>query len=679
MKTRFLVILLFIVIFTHWRWFANLSIFTYGDWWYHFSESTREWLTTPLSWRSQNSLGGVNLGISGWPYMYIYGILGRLGFSSEIPDRILFLIFPLIVSALSSFFLIYHVTKSRIASLVGSFVYLFNTYFMVLQTSHLTLMAAFSFSPLAILLFIKSLEEKKVRLALLTGIILSVVASYEFRAFYIVAWVCLFYFLWHLFIDDIVNIKNALIKSFLAFFPIFIVILLNSYWLLGAAKLGLSSSTEILSRALFGSGYMNIWEALTIFHPFWTGSKPAVFVVQPIPMWFYLIPLFSIVGLLKGKKNTNVLFFGLISILGILLAKQQGLPFPDLYQWLYEKLPGFNAFRESSKFYFLIALGYSILIGSFVDWVYNNHGFKKIRYGQVLKVLLLIIPVIIFLVNSIPLITADIDSLFVARTIPNDYLIAKKFILSQDSFFRTLWVPTNSRWSIYSNNHPSVSWLYDFDPQPDFSDDNTNILMDTYGIKYVFIPLQDTANDDDFFSVSRDTYVSMLNKASFLKPLDIGTKNLLVYENVDPRSHLYITDQDDHKNDLQITRISSVQYKINIKSLRSVSDLNFSESYHPGWKIISGSKNELPASAHINSKFGTNIFQIDPSFIKNKFPEKDYVINNDGSIDIDLDLYFSPQSGFNFWFKIAKISFGTIVSLLFLDFFLIFWLKNNEI
>jgi len=78
-----------------------------------------------------------------------------------------------------------------------------------------------------------------------------------------------------------------------------------------------------------------------------------------------------------GRKNKDVVFFGVVALIGILLSKQVDDPFPGLYPWLFKNVPGFNAFREASKFYFLIALGYSVLIGSFVDWLWKWAQQKK--------------------------------------------------------------------------------------------------------------------------------------------------------------------------------------------------------------------------------------------------------------------------------------------------------------
>ncbi|NCU42685.1 MAG: hypothetical protein EOM19_08355 [Candidatus Moranbacteria bacterium] len=79
------------------------------------------------------------------------------------------------------------------------------------------------------------------------------------------------------------------------------------------------------------------------------------------------------------KKREYILFFALVALVGMLLGKQVSEPFPTLYNWLYETFPGFNAFREASKFYVLIALGYAVGIASLVDWLLppSRHRKKK--------------------------------------------------------------------------------------------------------------------------------------------------------------------------------------------------------------------------------------------------------------------------------------------------------------
>lgn len=64
-----------------------------------------------------------------------------------------------------------------------------------------------------------------------------------------------------------------------------------------------------------------------------------------------------------------VVFFALLSVIGILLGKQVSEPWGNLYYFLYDHLPGFNAFREASKFYILVVLGYAVGIGALVEWI----------------------------------------------------------------------------------------------------------------------------------------------------------------------------------------------------------------------------------------------------------------------------------------------------------------------
>jgi hypothetical protein len=72
-------------------------------------------------------------------------------------------------------------------------------------------------------------------------------------------------------------------------------------------------------------------------------------------------------------------------------------------------------------------------------------------------------------------------------------------------------------------------------------------LFDNSSIKYVIVPIQDIANDDDFF-VSyggkndpniRDWYIAEMDRVSWLKKIDIGTQELAVYENENYKPHIY--------------------------------------------------------------------------------------------------------------------------------------------
>lgn len=559
-KTYLIILLLIVISISHWKWFFDYSILTYGDWSFFFKDTQKELVHLISLWNNYSNFGITNIGISASPYILMYSILANIA-SFAVTERLVFLWPSIIISCLSSYFLVKKITKSEIASVIGSFVFSYNTYLILGRTGHLTLMVSFALAPLIILLYIKTLEQKKYHLAIITGLFCFFASFYEIRAFYIIALVLFLYFFYYLFIIEKLQIKQVIKNSILGFLPFIIVILLNSYWLI-SIKSTAFSSTEILSRGLFGNSFMNIIQALALFHPFWTGSGPSGFAVQPLPSYFFIIPIAAILGIWLNRKNKNIIFFGIIALVGILLTKQAGEPFPNLYQWLYNYLPGFNAFREASKFYFLIALSYSVLIGAFITWLWKN--WTKTKWQIYGKYILTIIIAFIFLWNIKPLITTEIKTLFVSRKIPNDYIILKDFILKQRNYFRTFWTPTNSRWSIYTNNHPKVSNVLTIqDDWKNFYSNKKNqliqkkivniykksfseYLLNNSSSKYIIIPIQDTDNDDDFFrhyGKSRQFYIDQLNKISFLKKINIGTKELAIFENKNYLPHIYTSNQ----------------------------------------------------------------------------------------------------------------------------------------
>lgn len=409
-----LLILLFLIVYHN--WILNLGILTSTDWWFYNNETMKSVLIHIFSvWFVDFTPGRVLLELGQAPVYIWYGLLPSLfDFNYAIVERIVH-IWPIILfTPVTSYIFLKSIFKRNITCFVGVLVYSFNTYFINLQTAQITLMAADAFIPLIFLLYKYTLDKSKLYLALLTGVALFICSSYEPRVFYMVSWVLIFYALYIIFIIKNENLKKNLINLIvLAFIPFITVLLLSSFWILPLSQTGSLASNEIFNRNLFGNEFYNILNALTLFHPFWTGGKPTVFVLQTIPFYFWFVPFFAFAGLVLNRKNGIVLFFGFVSILGILLSKQVGPPFTNIYLFLYDHLPGFNAFREASKFYTYIVLGYSVLIASFIEWLWDN--LKK-EYLQIFsKYFLTIIIIFIFLWNTKPIINNDIGNLFIPK------------------------------------------------------------------------------------------------------------------------------------------------------------------------------------------------------------------------------------------------------------------------
>jgi hypothetical protein len=712
-----ILLLILLVCITHWRWIFLNEYFSSGDSAYFtwFVDTCRDVFIFPSIWFSLFGtgigFGGPNFALSMYPSLYfMFAGLSTLFQNTIIASKLVYFIPIPMVSILGSFLLIQHLLKNRMAGIVGSIVYSYNVHALLLQTGSTQWAMAYALSPLFIFLFIKGIDNKKLNLSVLAGLIGFLACTYDFRIVYIVAWVMLFYIIYQILfkVKDKVYAQIIPILQY-GFIPFIIIMLLNVFWILPFYFANTLSQSKILDRSIFGNQFFSFPQAIAFFYPFWTGGPPSIFHVQPIPSYFWLIPVFALLGLITNLKNKHIWFFAFIALLGITLAKQADHPFSHLYEWLMYHFPGFNAYREASKFYLLIALSYSMLIGGFIGWLWKN--WRERRWQIYGKYLLTFLIVCIFFWNAKPLITGEIGKLFATSTMPNDYRILKDFLNNDHQLSTTLWVPhVSNKWGFFDKDHPrwalynASMWYVEFRKNPAYlthvyntakitpdlywvlgllDQPFTDNLLDITNTKYIIVPPQYKGDDDDMFTNTsindRPFIINLLDHLTFIKRINIGTENMLVYENFNYKPLIYVTATKDDVyraisyKSVDYKYISPSEYLIDIRNVNKPIYLNFNNAYASDWALDLGDKHYLLDKDHLQTNMQFNAFYINPVEITKNYDQKFYTKNADGGINLKLRLYYKSQDLVNIG---TYFSLAVLISLLVYLFMSMFKIKD---
>ncbi len=695
----YIIILILFGIVVHLQWFNPGSILNDSDWFFWYDESIRNLNVSFGSW--------VNMFGFGWPNIQIYFnifkiawfFLASLGISFDIATKITFLIPIAIGGFIFPYILVRRIIKDNFIAFVSALFYGTTTYFLLRQTAHIPVAFIYMIAPLFLYWFIHTIENNKIINWIVFSLLNLIMIGYELRMVYILYWIILIY--WLVFFKKkylgLNYIKNYIIYGV-------ITLLLNLYWLLPTVQGSVSTIESTANRGLFGGFLFNIKRAITISEAAWTGSYPNMdFTPQVIPVYLFIVPIVIIIGLtlIGSSKDKNqrklAIFFGIVSLLGITLTTQQSPPFPDLYEWLYKNFPGFNLFREASKFYLITAIGYLGLLALSLKLIKDK--LYKIKLEKI-YFLLCIILIASFVYNTKPLINKEIRTMFVSKIIPEDYVKFKDKVLEENNHFRTFWTPTYSRYGFFNIKNSVVSNtsylgdtqnMFNFDQSKNieynlvgvYQKDYSNNLFNNSNIKYIVVTIRDIGNDDNFFRFYgeqsnpniRDWYINELDKIDWLEKKDFGFQELVVYENKDYKDRIYLTQEpetiykDIPDKKVEFTQINSAEYKVRISNLDSVVYLNFVETFDLNWKIRVGDfdwykvlydKNYfVEDSKHTKSEIGFNSFELSKEYIKSNFDKSIYKENPDGSIDIELTLYFKPQS----YFYLGIIISGTTLIL----------------
>ncbi len=552
--------LVLIGVLSHLVWFNFGTILNHSDWTFWGQQAIKELWYSWGSWLSFNGFGAVNIQIPFLGFNLVWSLFGLIGWSYDAATKVTFMIPIAVLGFIAPYVLFRYLLRHEAIAFCAALYYGTAIYFLVKQTAHLPIALVYALAPLVLWAFLRALERSTAARWISFGLLYTVSIIYEVRITFVVTLLLAGYLLgcgwpW---------LRR---QGWWLIFGGTVVVGLNLFWLLPTVLGGGTQAIAgVADRGLFGNQLFDLVHAFTAMESSWTGALPRQdFVMQDVMWYLWLVPLLAWSVLLQlqqlnRRERVWAIFWAVLTLAGIFLTKQADLPLAGAYEWMYNHVPGFSLFREASKFYLLSDMGYAGLLGlALVAWWRWAQTIAWRRWA----VMVAGVGVVgLSLFNLWPLVNGRIGTMFTPRHMPADYVTLNAFLQHQNDYFRTYWVPRPSRWNAYSNLHPQLSsvdavgsdWK-DFDTASQSGGNESSQqaavamlrkpyaadLLNRSSVKYLIVPSRDTANEDDFFQFygdDRQFFLHQLDALPFLKRIDIGTKEVVVYQNVGYKAYV---------------------------------------------------------------------------------------------------------------------------------------------
>lgn len=398
--------------------------------------TSREYLrlqvTLPSLWVADGVVGLGEYSLTtlwGWPLNVFFGLISWLGISQK---------WSLILFGLAPVLGLGALAMVRLSGWTAAAVYLVNTYILLLiDGGQISLALAYSLLPLCFYFYRQNLMVPTWRrkFAFVGAVVALSITDIRIIYFLLILMILsfvydlLFYRRMYLF----ENIRLGLLTSF-------VLVIIHAYWLSPALlvrKPQLPVGYDQANQVSFLT-FANWKHAILLQQPHWYRNVFGQTV--PPNKLFLVFPTLTLLGLVLSSDKKKMGYWLAIAVIGIFLAKGNSEPGGQIYIWLFEKFPGFSMFRDPTKFYFLIAFGYSILIGEVV---------KKYKIIALLLVVFL-------LYLTYPVYSGKMTGTFSQPRFENEYRQLNSFLGSDSTFGRILWVPSKSPLGESWYQHPGL-------------------------------------------------------------------------------------------------------------------------------------------------------------------------------------------------------------------------------
>lgn len=581
----------------------------------------------------------------------------------------------------------------------------------------------FSFTPLLIYIIIKNIESGVrnikyfvifVAIVLLNTYTFINVTDGIIQTFSIV-----------LFLIPFINIKNYKKFIFIAiiFFLLnspsvieYFIFLFNSKSIqLAEGQTSLTETAKVVQQSLFNLRYIfgflsgdifgQWWNSKGItenfpFKPLYNGSIYTIVLIIPA--------MLCILTFFYNKKNKIILFFICVFLLNILLVSMYGFsPLSAFWNKFYE-IPAASIFRNSTKFWIPLILSADILLlylfsqkrrtlllfGIYLIFL-NFYSLS----GYVFKEDTFVNPPYAYTSDGIKEAFSHINEEGVGIVYP-----AKDFFLYGYNWGYVGYSPLlllQNKIPLLHKGGEALS-LSNSKIYGEFKDQSLiNLTTDDFiqnNVKYVFF--HKDVNYKVFNYIDNSEEVRGFLDSHF--EIVFENINYVIYKTFSNLKPTVLS------RGSVVQKINPTKYQIHVSSAKNMQDLTFLESYNSQWKLYLEKQSSLrwgvsptPVNnemldnprkrifyqgdemkylwtkpifeeSHSFSAGYINKWNIDPNYIRRNFSKEYYKENPDGSIDIELTLYFKSQS---YFYLGIMISIATLTFCL--CYIIYIWRKNN--
>lgn len=566
-------LLLGIILFVYRGWFRP-GMISRGDWMALSNEWILDHFSRPFAWMNLCRGGRwmVTLGsLAHYPLWWVQGAVTYfLGVDFSVTERLLWFYPFLIISFSSSYYLTYLLFKKRSICFVTSLFYLINN--PIVWRGHcgqMGILMAYALVPLALALFIKSLEKDLIKNSLLTGLILAISVVYEFRITILTGALILSYALFS-FVESRNKETLQKILPSLAISAL-VVLWLHSFWLLSlflvrqgplipghfrGYSVSMVSFLHVLALSA-GQEDMGYGQMLLLPNQVF---RPALFLIPAL----VFLPLFF----KEKRRDPMVRYLAILAVILIFFTKGQRPPLANVNRWFYSHIPFFAIFKVPLYFMYLQALPYSFLLGISSDAITNRLRQRiraketTIRIGVIFLFSLILIGALWpAIVGPHSLTTIESGSTF-SPFIPPEYFKINRWLQKQSPGFMSLFLPTFPSYSAYNQAHPGFfsgnlgQPLYEYERYffpgsflyGDFQEEKSDRLAKILGlanIKYfILLPQSDKrwhwVGGREMGSREKlEEYRSAIEKQKDLRRVNFDDPNIYVYENQYALPHFY--------------------------------------------------------------------------------------------------------------------------------------------